>query len=521
MNTKITKRNFLQSIGLAAGASAVYRTMQALGMMGLGVSQASQLSLPANSGSGHSVVILGAGIAGLTAAYELSKAGYQCTVLEATARAGGRSLTVRGGDSIEEIDSRQSVNFGRRDDLYANLGPARIPYHHRTLLNYCKRFEVELEVFTNDNRAALFHNQNQFGGRAMTARRVTTDLRGYISELLVKAVGQNALDSELSSEDKEKILPMLKEYGGLNEDYLYKGADRGGYLGEQLNAGLKAGRLEPQLDFSELLNSDFWSYKLHFSEFLDQNPTLFQPVGGMDAIVKAFEKRVGALIHYQNVVKEIRKSPDGVRIVHQSAIDGKTKETHADFAICSIPAPVLVDIPNDFSNEVQKAVESVKFVSAVKIALETRRRFWEDDYAIYGGISWTDHDITQIWYPAQGYHRPNGVLLGAYIWDEKPGVRYSAMTPRERLKAAVAEGEQIHPGYAEEITAGVSRAWSKAPFQKGGWPASYKAPESLQKPDGAICFAGDQVTALPGWQEGAVLAAHAAVRQINERVMKS
>ena len=490
-------------------------------MTSSGASHASQLNLPQNSGSEKSVVILGAGIAGLTAAYELSKAGYQCTILEATARAGGRSLTARSGDLIEEVDSRQSVNFSHRDDLYANPGPARIPYHHRTLLNYCKQFEVDLEVFTNDNRAALFHNQNQFGGRTATGRRVMTDLRGYIAELLVKAVDQNALDSELSSEDKERILPMLKEYGGLSEDYLYKGSDRGGYLGRQLNAGLKAGQLQPQLDFSELLSSEFWHYKLHFSEFLDQNPTLFQPVGGMDAIVKAFEKKVGSLIQHQNVVKEIRKSPDGVRIVHHSASDGKTKETHADFAICSIPAPVLADIPNDFSNDVQKAIESVRFVSAVKIALEARRRFWEDDYAIYGGISWTDQDITQIWYPAQGYHRASGVLLGAYIWDEKPGIRYSAMTPRERLKAAIAEGEQIHPGYAEEITSGVSRAWSKAPFQKGGWPASYEAPDSLQKPDAAIYFAGDQVTALPGWREGAVLAAHAAVSQISGRVMKS
>lgn len=521
MNTNITKRNFLQSIGAVAGVSAVYRTMQALGMMESGVSYASQLYLPNNSSNGNSVVILGAGISGLTAAYELSKAGYQCTILEATARAGGRSLTVRSGDQIEEVDSKQSVNFGHRNDLYANLGPARIPYHHRALLNYCKQFEIELEVFTNDNRAALFHNQNRFGGKPVAGRRAKTDLRGYISELLVKAVDQKALDSHLSSEDKEKILPMLKAYGSLNEDYLYKNADRGGYQGKQLNAGLKAGQLESQLDFSELLSSEFWHYKLHFSEFLDQNPTLFQPVGGMDAIVKAFEKRVGSLIHYQSVVTEIRKSANGVRIVYQSVGDGETKEIQADFAICSIPAPVLVDIPNDFSPDVQKALESIKFVSAVKIALETRRRFWEDDYAIYGGISWTDQDITQIWYPAQGYHQPNGVLIGAYIWDENPGVRYSDMPPRERLNAAIAEGEQIHPGYSKEITAGVSRAWRKAPFQKGGWPAGYQAPDSLQKPDGANFFVGDQVTALPGWQEGAILAAHAAVNQISERVMKN
>ena len=188
--------------------------------------------------------------------------------------------------------------------------------------------------------------------------------------------------------------------------------------------------------------------------------------------------------------------------------------------ICTIPAPVLKDIPNDFSPETQAAIESVAFVPAVKIGFQTRRRFWEDDHAIYGGISWTDQDITQIWYPANGYHRHKGVILGAYIWDDKPGQgeRFANMTPPERLRAAIAEGERIHPGYAQEIESGVSRAWLKAPYQKGGWPESYKAPEELREPDAAIYFAGDQVTALPGWQEGAVLAAHSAVNAINERV---
>ena len=104
------------------------------------------------SGYGKRVVILGAGISGMTAAYELSRAGYHCTILEATNRAGGRNLTVRGGDVIREVDSRQWVDFDGEDHLYANLGPARIPHHHRAILDYCKEFGVELEVFTNDNR---------------------------------------------------------------------------------------------------------------------------------------------------------------------------------------------------------------------------------------------------------------------------------------------------------------------------------------------------------------------------------
>ena len=134
-------------------------------------------------------------------------------------------------------------------------------------------------------------------------------------------------------------------------------------------------------------------------------------------------------------------------------------------------------------------------------------------------MSWTDQDITQIWYPPYGYHRDKGILMGAYIWGRKSGQRYTAMTPRERLRAAIAEGEHIHPGYAAEIESGVSRAWAKTPFQKGAWPRSaHKSPEALQKPDGAIYFAGDQTTGLPGWQEGAVLAAHAAANAISKRV---
>ena len=315
----LTKRRFLQSIGAVAGAGAVYRTMEALGLSGIGAAHAATPALPASSGAGKRVVILGAGISGMAAAWELSRAGYHCTILEATDRAGGRSFTARGGDVLEETDSRQRTGFGGEEHLYANMGPARIPYHHRTILGYCKEFGVDLEVFTNDNRAALFHNRDRFGGKPVPGRRVMTDQRGYIAELLAKAVNGNALDSALSEEDKERVLAMLRTYGGLNPDHLYKGSNRGGYRGERINAGLKAGEVNDPLDFSELLKSDFWRYKLHYSQFLNANPTLMQPVGGMDAIAKAFEKRVGSLIRYGSVVTEIRKTPDGAaRIVYRN-----------------------------------------------------------------------------------------------------------------------------------------------------------------------------------------------------------
>ena len=517
MSKGLTKRAFLQSIGAAAGASVVYRTMQTLGMFGSGVAHAAAPDLPPGSGSGRRVVILGAGIAGMTAARELSRAGYDCTVLEATDRAGGRSLTVRADDVIDEEDSRQRVNFDPADHLYANLGPARIPHHHRALLSYCKEFDIALEVFTNDNRAALFHNRERFGGRPHAGRQVRTDVRGYVAELLAKAIDRNALDDELTGEDRERVLDMLVAFGDLDPDRLYKGSSRGGYRGAHVHAGLAAGDTNTPLDFSELLRAEFWQYKLHFSDFLNQNPTLLQPVGGMDAIAHAFRERVGHLIRRRSVVREIRKTQQGARVVFRDEAGERTHSMEADFLVCTIPAPVLKDIPNDFAPETRAAIAAIKFVPAVKIALQARQRFWEDERAIYGGISWTDQDITQIWYPANGYHRKKGILIGAYIWSDEPCLRFAAMTPDERVRAAIAEGGAIHPGYAQQIESGVSMAWSKRPFQRGGWPADGGEPARLQEPDGAIYFAGDQVTALPGWQEGAVIAAHAAVNAIGER----
>ena len=267
---------------------------------------------------------------------------------------------------------------------------------------------------------------------------------------------------------------MLRGYGGLNADDLYVGSGRGGYLGDYVQTGLGlSADVHVPLGLSALLQSGFLDYRLHFSQFLDQNPTLFQPIGGMDAIVDAFEERVGHLIQYRSPVEEIRQTSGGAQIIYSR--DGRPSQAlDADFAICTIPPPVLKDIPNNFSSDTQAAIESVQFVPAVKIAFQTRRRFWEEDQAIYGGISWTDQDITQIWYPAAGYHRNKGVLLGAYIWSYGPGLRYTDLRPDERAQAAIEEGERLHPGYADEI-----EAWGQPRLGQGALPEGRLGPGAV------------------------------------------
>jgi len=137
----LTRRALLEQIGMAGGAGAAYMAMEALGLAVPTPARAENFQLPAGSGKGRSVVVLGAGIAGLVSAYELQRAGYRVTVLEARDRVGGRAWSIRGGDRI--------VQMGRPDQVatfdkgqYFNAGPARIPSTHRVILGYARRLGV-------------------------------------------------------------------------------------------------------------------------------------------------------------------------------------------------------------------------------------------------------------------------------------------------------------------------------------------------------------------------------------------
>src|ERR1044072_9729125 len=139
---KLSRRDFLNWAGAVGGSTAVYREAMASGFSP-SPARAARRQLTA-SGKSKKVLILGAGISGLTSAYELNKQGYEVQVLEASFRAGGRNMTVRNGDRIDETGFPQVCNFDKDPDLYFNCGPARIPGHHVNLLGYCQELEVEL-----------------------------------------------------------------------------------------------------------------------------------------------------------------------------------------------------------------------------------------------------------------------------------------------------------------------------------------------------------------------------------------
>lgn len=522
----MNRRTLLRLVGRAGGAAAVLTTMKAMGFLHSAATDTERPDLPVGSGDGVNVAILGAGLAGMAAAYELAKAGYECTILEARDRAGGRCWTIRGGDTIREVDSDQPCAFEPTDDLYFNPGPARIPHHHQGVLSYCKEFGVPLQVIVNENRACLFQDDNAFDGQPVLNRRIVNDSRGYMAELLTKAISQRALEVEVSAEDKEKIIEMVTSFGNLDADMLYTGSGRAGYTTPP-GAGLKSGDPYEPLNFAELLKSDFWEYKMNFGESYTQSATMLEPVGGMDKISDAFEQRVGDRITYNAEVTQIRKMGSGVRLVYTDKTSGDEAVLDADFMICTVPLSVLDTLDTDLSPDYKAAIAvgAGSYERAVKHAFQAKSRFWEDEYQIYGGISWTTRDITQIWYPSGGLHQPTGIVIGAYIWDNEICDRVAAMSIAERLQAAVEDGEALHPGYGDKLhlDRGVSVAWGKIPYSLGGWidweeEARATAYRVLNEPDGPIHIAGEHMSYLTGWQEGAILSAHDTVRAISAQL---
>ena len=169
----LTRRGFLERLGAVGGYSAVYLGMQAMGLLVEPARASTPFALPGGSGRGRSVVILGAGIAGLVAAYELRRAGWTATVLEARDRIGGRVWTVRGGDRIVQ-NGREDQHCSFDRGLYFNAGAARLPTAHHTILGYAREFGVPIEVMVNSNRAARW----DFGGRIYEDRQIRNGVRG-------------------------------------------------------------------------------------------------------------------------------------------------------------------------------------------------------------------------------------------------------------------------------------------------------------------------------------------------------
>ncbi len=495
-----SRRSFLARLGAGGalqGADALRAGLQALGLaLPALATQRVAASAPLPQGRGTRVLVLGAGIAGLTAAWELTKAGYDCTLLEAAPRAGGRIWTLRRGDELRLDDgSVQRCSFAA--GLHFDAGAARFPAQHGSVLAACRELCIELEPAIIANRNALLRSATLDDGAPRTIASIVDATRAQLATLLEAALRGGAAPAEttLTAADVARIRDFLATWRGH--------VDSPG---------------------TALLDSTIWQW-IALTDGPDLQPVMLQPKGGMDRIVAALAQRLGSRLRLGCEVLSIRELGDRVRVGYRSrgipsstGTAGHDATLDASFCVCTLPPHLLKALDTDLQADARAALEAFRPENASKIAWQAPR-FWETTTGIFGGTSFTGGPTATVGYPSEGFLASQGILIGAYTtgfasrWlaGKDLAAQYAAS------RAAV---EALHPGHGRELAQPLAISWQKVPHIAGAWSRPRKGTSAealaaqLARPGARLFFAGDHLSALPGWQEGAIRSAHAALAEL-------
>ncbi len=554
-------------------------------------------------------IIIGSGVSGLTTAYELlaKQSGMKVTILEAQNRTGGRCLTLRTGDMLVQDQDRdlfncktgsvQVVRFDRPlgdNEPYLNAGPGRIPSGHKRLLQYLKTFGVDVEVYVMDSASNLVQISKAYDGHPIVSRRLDHNTRGYIAEMVYKNANNLISDIKPNSTKDEKfsmakkLQDLMISFGDLGPQGNYnvgasadgrddnnRTSDRAGF---EVLPGVNSGVTAEQLDLGSLLNSEFWKTNFYQSQDFLWQPTLFQPVGGMDQVQHAFAQQVGALggtIHLNSPVQKIDWNEEDQQFeVHVTTLgSNECKVYKADYCFSNVAMPFLEKILSDrlqnpatekgFDKSFKNGLAAVyhaqnnpnhddgfpnRFLACTtKVGWQAERCLWQGSsittyhdketgedmigvekseigvVPIFGGISRTDNEIVQIWYPSNDYHDQKGILTGCYNYS-KNAYNMGRLPIKERLDSARDGAKLFGEKFGGGLQNGVAIAWQHMPYIKGGWAQWHLVGQDTSESvkhfnqliqgtgiDGSkepnFFIIGDQLSSLPGWQEGAIAAA--------------
>jgi monoamine oxidase len=431
------------------------------------------------------IVILGAGMAGLVAGYELLQLGYQPTILEARPRVGGRVCTLR------------NLAHG----LSAEAGAMRIPRVHRRTLEYCRTFQLPMKRAVTANPRALVC----VGDRRLTAEAADREPPWLASPASHEA---GRTHDELWREATHDIREQyLREGIAAIEDLTdkYDSFSIRGFLRSQ---GWSEAAIEQYavMTFSEpSLNTGVLQ---EFREMVGQAYEDVQEIaGGMDQLPLAFYQRLNVNIQLGTQVGPLEQGLDSVVIRARTA--AQPIRIEADYVICTLPFSVLRNVDATFSAGKRRAIRQLHYDPATKIFFQVRRPFWERDDGIRGGTTVTDLPIRRIVYPSNpASSDERAVLLASYTWGQD-ALRWSALDEPERTELALSDVARIHPNVVSEFEAAFSYSWSSDRFAMGAYalfePGQFSSLHAdIVAPEGRIYFAGEHCSRWPAWIEGAV-----------------
>lgn len=430
-----------------------------------------------------SITIIGAGMAGLAAAYDLHRAGWQVTVLEARDRVGGRVFSVR--------------NFS--NGLVAEGGGEFIDKHHTRMLAFAKKFKLSLGEVGSWQRQ--IDDWGAYEGKA--GRSKDTNIWGFDLGNEVDSIwaALTALARQVPDPAHPESAPNAKELDNQS-------------AADWINA--QAAHPLARMAFADHIRSEYTCEPEHFS-LLDlarnsalyystpdfQKPT-YRVVGGNDQIPRAIASVLPDL-RLNAEVTSINNQADGVSVTYKQGDSFHT--ITSSFAILAIPLTTarLIKFNPPLPAAHQRMVNEISYGSLTKVMIEYRKRFWKDKG--WNGRLSTDQHIVLTWEATSHMQSEHGILT-AYTGGE-PGAKLSALSDEERTKLAISVIEKIFPGSSDLIKNTATIAWVNEPFTRCSYmalaPGQVTAHwQTLFAPAGRLFFAGEHATIYQGFMEGAV-----------------
>lgn len=447
------------------------------------------------------VIIIGGGIAGLVAAFELRRQGHEPLVLEAQNRVGGRVYTLRDW----------------APGLYIEAGAMRIPRVHDLTLKYCDLFGLQLRPFVMGNPKCLV----RIGEESMTIAEADANPERLPFELAENERGRTY--SEMWNEATREVVERYEREGHEAFEDILSEYDKYS-IREFLQAkGFSEGAIELYAVMSFREQNMNAAVIEQLREIVGRSfEDMQEIVGGMDLLPRAFYGHVRDHVRFGAKVDAIEQDQHSVT-VHYETTAGKFSVS-GDYAICALPFPVMREIETKpaFSREKQRAIRELHYNQSAKILFQTRTRFWEKEpLGIVGGTTVTDLPIRRIVYPS--FSDPNeerGMLLASYTWGAD-AIRWASMREEDCIEEAIEDVAKVHPEILQEFEVGAVHSWDADPFAGGAFALFEPEQETrlqghIVHPEGRIHFAGEHTSLYHAWIQGALESGIRAAKEIHE-----
>ncbi|XP_070592810.1 L-amino-acid oxidase-like [Erythrolamprus reginae] len=446
------------------------------------------------------VVVVGAGVAGLSAASVLAGAGHKVTVLEASGRVGGRVTTYR--NAIE--------------GWYANLGPMRVPLRHRIVREYIRKSGLKLNEFVQEDENAWYFIKN------IRKRVWEVKKDPGLLKYPVKPSEEGKSASQLYRDSLKKIIEDLKRTNCSYILHKYDSYSTKDYLIKEGN--LSQGALDM---IGDLLNEDS-SYYMSFIGSL-KNDDIFsnekrfdEIVGGFDQLPISMSQAIAKMVHLNAPVVKIQQNVEKVRVDYQTS-ENTLSSVIADYVIvCATSrATRRITFEPPLPPKKAHALRAIHNRSATKIFLTCTKKFWEAD-GIHGGKSTTDLPSRFIYYPNHNFTSGVGVIVAYVIADDANF--FQALDTKSIADIVMNDLSLIHQLPKKEIQAlcypSVVKKWSLDKYAMGALTVftPYQVQdfsELLATTVGRIHFAGEYTTQVHGWMDTAIMSGLKAARDVN------